>query len=376
MNPLIKWPGGKSGELGVIAPLIPPFDRYIEPFFGGGALFFHLAPQKAAVNDVSPSLIQFYRLVQAQDPDLRRFLDCYNHSFTCLLRSCRARGPALAALFHCALAGTVTQQELLIEVDELVRDLLRSFDRAFWEELAPSPDGLAAQLRRMAGNKLLRTVDHYRRRPFSSQDLMENLVTGFASGYYMYFRDLFNSFQLGRSTPPSPAYETANFYFIREYCYGSMFRYNRAGEFNIPYGGMSYNKKNFHAKVERLFSPETAALLKNTQLSRADFEVFLKGLHLTAQDFLFLDPPYDTDFSDYEGKDFTPADQRRLAAFLEQTPAQFILVIKNTDFIRGLYADKFHIRGFDKTYTYNVRSRNERRTEHILITNLNIDHGT
>mgnify|MGYP000541494504 FL=1 len=39
MNPLIKWPGGKSREIDKIKPLIPEHKRYVEPFFGGGALF-------------------------------------------------------------------------------------------------------------------------------------------------------------------------------------------------------------------------------------------------------------------------------------------------------------------------------------------------
>ena len=42
MNPLIKWPGGKSSEIKQIKHLIPEFNRYVEPFFGGGALYFYL----------------------------------------------------------------------------------------------------------------------------------------------------------------------------------------------------------------------------------------------------------------------------------------------------------------------------------------------
>ena len=64
MRPIIKWPGGKSGEIEKILPLIPAYDRYIEPFFGGGALFFHLKPSRAAVNDISADLMEFYRLVR------------------------------------------------------------------------------------------------------------------------------------------------------------------------------------------------------------------------------------------------------------------------------------------------------------------------
>ena len=52
MQSLIKWPGGKSKEFPHIKNLIPKFERYVEPFFGGGAIFFHLQPQKALINDV------------------------------------------------------------------------------------------------------------------------------------------------------------------------------------------------------------------------------------------------------------------------------------------------------------------------------------
>ena len=50
MQTLIKWPGGKTQEFPYIKDLIPTFDRYIEPFFGGGAIFFQLKPQKAIIN--------------------------------------------------------------------------------------------------------------------------------------------------------------------------------------------------------------------------------------------------------------------------------------------------------------------------------------
>ena len=82
--------------------------------------------------------------------------------------------------------------------------------------------------------------------------------------------------------------------------------------------------------------------------------------------------PYDTDFSNYEGKDFTKDDQRRLAEALKKAKAKFILIIKNTDFIYSLYDGFFNILCFDKTYTYNVRSRNERNVEHLIITNISM----
>lgn len=186
----------------------------------------------------------------------------------------------------------------------------------------------------------------------------------------MYFRQVYNDILLNRTRSMSKAYKIANFYFIREYCYGSMFRYNCKGEFNIPYGGMSYNRKNFMAKIDNIFSKSTEEQFKNTNVYCEDFADFIDKANLCENDFMFLDPPYDTDFSDYEGKDFTQNDQRRLADTLSKTKAKFILIIKNTDFIFSLYKDNYNILCFDKTYTYNVRSRNERDVEHLIVTNI------
>mgnify|MGYP003588423280 CR=1 FL=1 len=61
MKPLIKYRGGKSNEIPHLVKHIPLYDgRYIEPFFGGGALYFYLEPKKAIINDINTKLISFY----------------------------------------------------------------------------------------------------------------------------------------------------------------------------------------------------------------------------------------------------------------------------------------------------------------------------
>lgn len=61
MKPLIKYRGGKSKEIPNLIKHIPQYSgRYIEPFFGGGALFFYLEPKKAIINDINSKLISFY----------------------------------------------------------------------------------------------------------------------------------------------------------------------------------------------------------------------------------------------------------------------------------------------------------------------------
>ena len=58
---------------------------------------------------------------------------------------------------------------------------------------------------------------------------------------------------------------------------------------------------------------------------------------------------------------------------LSKTPAKFLLIIKNTPFIEALYSQGFYIRKFEKQYSYNVRSRNDRAAEHLIVTNYPID---
>lgn len=66
MKPLIKYRGGKSKEIPHIIKHIPKFSgSYIEPFFGGGALYFFLEPKKAIINDINSKLISFYKGIQS-----------------------------------------------------------------------------------------------------------------------------------------------------------------------------------------------------------------------------------------------------------------------------------------------------------------------
>ena len=63
-KPILKWDGGKTQMLSELLPKVPPsYGRYIEPFFGGGALFFALQPENAVVADSNPELINMYRQV-------------------------------------------------------------------------------------------------------------------------------------------------------------------------------------------------------------------------------------------------------------------------------------------------------------------------
>ena len=76
MNPVLKYRGGKSREIPRFLQYIPDnFDRYMEPFFGGGAVYFHLEPDNAILNDINDRLMGFYHQLRNNYPQMREQLD-------------------------------------------------------------------------------------------------------------------------------------------------------------------------------------------------------------------------------------------------------------------------------------------------------------
>ncbi|MBU0614479.1 MAG: DNA adenine methylase, partial [Nanoarchaeota archaeon] len=241
MNPIIKWTGGKRQEFKEIEDMIPAFDRYVEPFFGGGAVFFSLEPKKAMINDKSKDLIDFYRLVKEGNQEFK--------------------------------------EELFKMVDEWER-LKQSFEDNKDKvderiELGLKPE-LSRQIISNIKSKLARIkkIEEKENKVFNQAEMYEHIETAFRSGYYMYRRGLMNLDGFS-----SISKKMANYYFVREFCYGSMFRFNSDGKFNIPYGGIAYNKKDFRKKVEQVFKAKE--LFCDTVIDNVDFEEFFLKHNLT-----------------------------------------------------------------------------------------------
>ena len=80
-KPILKWAGGKTQLLGELCAKVPPrYGKYIEPFFGGGALFFALAPKRAVLADSNPELINMYRAVAADAEQVIAHLEQYENT--------------------------------------------------------------------------------------------------------------------------------------------------------------------------------------------------------------------------------------------------------------------------------------------------------
>lgn len=365
LKPLLKYPGGKTSELDIIFDNLPTgINNYIEPFVGGGAVYFALENQNANfINDKSEELMLLYEFVRngskAFFDELMQIIDNWD-KLTELAADERLMNLYLAYRENERLE---LSKDLNIIVNEKIDDIpmfnLRDsikFEKYLSECL----------IRRI---NLIKKNEVKKDRQLEGKELKDNLEAGIKSAYYTYLRDCYNNPK--EFNRLSKQRKVALYLFIREYCYSSMFRFNSNGGFNVPYGGVSYNKKTLKSKLQYYKSKELKKLLSKTTFSTNDFYDFIRDLHIQKQDFMFLDPPYDTTFSEYDKNSFGMEDQKRLANYLiNECKCRFMLVIKETTFIRNLYEGKgLRILEENKSYFVSFKNRNKKDVKHLIIMN-------
>ncbi len=264
LHPLIKWSGGKKDEIKHFEKYIPKdFDTYLEPFVGGGSVFFHLRPEKAIINDIHPELIAFYKAIK--DGNSQKIYDFFEQN--------------------------PNNPETYYKIRE--EDCL--------------PDGT----------------------------LEENEL-----------------------------YTACRFYYLRKTCFRGMSRYNKKGKFNIPFG--KYKNINYSS----LLNPEYKDVLSNTEIYKESFEWVFENFN-DEKNFMFLDPPYDSPFTDYGYCKFDRENHRVLANYFKTTNIRCMIILGKTDFIMDLY--KGYIKGeYSKKYKFKIHSQrvgSEIDNEHLIITN-------
>lgn len=236
-GPFLKWAGGKARLLSQLDEYFPmDWDRYHEPFLGGGAVFFHLQPDKARLSDGNARLIDAWKAIKEQP------------------------------------------YELLDRIDEL--------------------------------------------RARHSED------------FYYQCRARFNEPGL------DPLDNAALMLYLNKTCFNGLYRENRRGEFNVPFGK---HKNPTVAVPEQIMA--VSRRLRGIKIEHADFRSVLDTAR--AGDFIYMDPPYvpisDTAaFTSYLSGGFGPKLQATLAdTFRELERRGCMVMLSNSDCpeVRELYKD-------------------------------------
>lgn len=368
LEPIIKWPGGKESELAHIVQNLPShFDRFFDPFVGGGSVFMGINANQYIVNDLSSELIDFYKCIQTIDLKFFEYAESMNRSFENAGRFTSSNYKSLSDIYFQLKDDEIDKKELSKKISDFVSknvqstssmiDLITADNQFFIKELSST---LVRKFQRMKDLEL-------QKGEMPESDVFDNIETAIKGSLYMTFRHLYNN-----PNGLENQLKTALFFFIRNYAYSGMFRYNSAGKFNVPYGGIAYNRKLTRKKLNYYHSEQVQNIMSKTVFENVDFEDFLNIYQPTNNDFVFLDPPYDTEFSTYAKNAFTKDDQIRLAnCLINNCQAKWMLVIKNTSFIYDLYANHtgINIKSFDKEYTVSFMNRNNKSVTHLLITN-------
>jgi DNA adenine methylase len=371
--PILKWAGGKEKELKYILPEIPwRIHNYYEPFVGGGAVYTAIKSEHYFINDKSDELILLYKnIVSDRRNEFSAALYEIIHNWDLLTKVVDNDNNInffLKTYRDYSIENineTVVQQNLFGFIINNSKQFNGMFSQTFNFNTANFLSELKINIFRKV--KRMKKLE-LEKGTLQDGDVIDNIETALKSAFYMHFRYIYNNIE---KYAISSSVRSAIFLFIRTYAYSGMFRYNASEKFNVPYGGIGYNRKNFRKKVDYLFSSDLKELLNKTVIENKDFEEFLVNHAPKECDFIFLDPPYDSEFSTYAKNEFTQLDQRRLCSYLvNECKSQWMMVIKNTKLITELYFNKgLNIRTFDKTYLVSFMNRNDKKAEHLLITN-------
>lgn len=165
--------------------------------------------------------------------------------------------------------------------------------------------------------------------------------------------------------------------FLNKTCYNGLFRMNRNGEFNVPYGKYKYPKILDVENVLRV-----SQLLQIAEIFSADFTVY--EAQITDRSFVYFDPPYrpiskTSSFTSYSQNVFTDDDQVKLAEYYRkldrQTNAK--LMLSNSDptnenledrFFDDLYQE-FHIFKVSANRMINSNAQKRGPIRELVITN-------
>jgi len=183
--------------------------------------------------------------------------------------------------------------------------------------------------------------------------------------YYYNMRNKYNH------SKPSIS-RAALFIYLNKTCFNGIWRVNKKGEFNVPYG-----KQDHPSLPSRNELTKVSEALVNAEIIHINYKDVIDKVQ--NGDFIYLDPPYPplnstSNFTHYTKEGFTIEDHKELALFARKlTNKGCYVLISNSDtgYIRSLYTDDFNI--FELEVTRLIRADGKRyKVKELAITNYDV----
>jgi DNA adenine methylase len=196
----------------------------------------------------------------------------------------------------------------------------------------PLCGGLAVALGLMPARALLNDVNPHNINFYSWLKAGLSIDLHMANDRAVYYRarTRFNKLVTGGKAESKEAAEL--FYYLNRTGYNGLCRFNRKGEFNVPFG------RHTTINYVRDFNGYAPAF-GTWEFTIGDFE----AIDLRPDDFVYADPPYDVEFTQYSKEGFGWGNQVRLAQWLARHPGPVVLSNQATERVQDLYSDL----GFD-----------------------------
>jgi DNA adenine methylase len=154
--------------------------------------------------------------------------------------------------------------------------------------------------------------------------LRTNLIMRNDEKLYYQYRERFNELiTLGKENSKEAA---ILFYYLNRTGYNGLCRFNKQGEFNVPFG--QYKKINYVSDFSAYHE-----LFSDWDFTIGDFS----SIELATNDFVYADPPYDVEFTQYAKEGFNFQDQQRLAKWLSKHKGPVVVSNQATERMINLY---------------------------------------
>lgn len=346
MLPFFKYSGGKRKEAPVVDRLKPEkFDTFYEPFLGGGAIWLHLEHPKNVVNDNYPDVMNFYKVLRDDTSKFVSEINTLSLEYGNEIKAA-AKDKKIEDELH-------SLQKTKAKLDDLSYKKMSSafalLKKVQFKEAEGSDDNLESLINVDKDHhddvlkQLSKHIEAVKQIRASIRDTKKRLnenVYEIADRYYYHYRD--NEFDNNFD-------KAISFYLMRQLSFSGMLRFSADGKFNIPYG--------WYKSLKGIDQPidDIKRMLNNSTLLCGSWKDSVATA--TKNDFVFLDPPYTREFTEYHpAGQFGDKEHEELANWFKNTEAQTMIIINRDEFTESLYKD-YIVEDYDYRYSIQYRDR-------------------